>query len=313
MKNDSEKSNIFQHFLLTPFNALPSWLASFPDKTWHKHRFKTFDKYCYPSVREQSNQNFKWIVIFSDNTPKVNKEKIEKYEEYENFIPIYIPEDKHPDEVPHEVIQKYLRNNTSYIITTRIETDDALCRDYVEMVQQYFDKQEFEFINFSNGYVWNMNTYEIYLDKQPSNPFISLIEEIDNKKNIDRFPVPYDKYHKYPVIRNRRFVTVWNGISHPEFKKIGPYKDIEAKPSWLQGIHGENLVNKPRGILQSPKIMKHLDTDFELRKDLMLPYFTASCFYLLKKTLNKTRKTRHYLGLTGSQLKQFKGKLRIRR
>jgi len=310
MTSRNENNKFFQHFLFTPFNALPSWLASFPDETWHKHRFKLFDQFCYPSVIGQSNQNFKWIVVFSVNTLEVYKRKIEEYAEYENFIPIYIPEDKHPDEVPHEVISKYLLNDKSYIITTRIETDDALCRDYVEMVQQYFDKQEFEFINFSNGYVWNMNTYEIYLDKQPSNPFISLIEEIDNIKNIDRFPTPYDKYPKYPVITNRRFVTVWNGISHPEFKKIGPYKDIEAEPSWLQGVHGDNLVNKPRGILQPPKLIKHLDTDFELRKNLMLPCFTASYFYFIKQILNSTRKTRHYLGLTGSQLKQFKGKLR---
>ena len=141
MKFQNRNRSVFQHYFRTSFNALPSWLVSFPDETWHRHRFKMFDKYCYPSIRGQSNQNFKWIVVFSVKTPKVYKKKIEKYAEYKNFIPIYIPEDKHPDVIPQEIIPKYLRNDTSYIITTRIESDDALCRDYVEMIQESFDNK----------------------------------------------------------------------------------------------------------------------------------------------------------------------------
>ena len=62
----------------------------------------------------------------------------------------------------------------SILITSRLDNDDAIARDFVEMVQNCFTKQEVEFINFTYGAQYSDGRMFARLD--PSNAFISLIE-----------------------------------------------------------------------------------------------------------------------------------------
>ena len=39
-----------------------------PTKKWMKHRIELFDKYCYPSIINQTNKNFKWLIFFDGDT-----------------------------------------------------------------------------------------------------------------------------------------------------------------------------------------------------------------------------------------------------
>ena len=281
MKEEGNRK-IFQHFVLTCFNVVfeeREWCKQ--DKSWLRHRFKLFNKFCYPSIRGQSNKNFKWIVLFNINTPDVFKQKIKKYSEWENFIPVYIGRCRNindPDMfVRKEIIPQYLDSGSKYLITTRVDSDDGICKDYVQMIQNHFDKQKLQFINFNNGYVWNYNTCEVYLDEQPSNPFISLIEEVGEIK------------------------TVWCE-NHPELCKVGPVKGITTKPAWLQVVHGRNISNQISGILQSPGKIKYIDNNFEIKVNHSLVYWKAFFYYRIKRILDSTRSLRHYMGLTAEQL-----------
>jgi hypothetical protein len=86
----------FNHFLLTRFNVrlnrddigYGSDLGVSPE--WLNRRFELFDKFCYPSVRVQSNQNFKWILFCNSLTPDIFKDKLKEYSKWENFIPVYV-------------------------------------------------------------------------------------------------------------------------------------------------------------------------------------------------------------------------------
>lgn len=287
MKSKYESRKIFQHFVLTCFNVDFGGQLGKPNKSWLNHRFELFDNFCYPSVRGQSNQNFKWFVLFDINTPNVFKEKIKKCYKCENIIPIYIrPCKKHSDTdkiMQSEIIPQYLTDEIEYLITTRVDNDDAICKDYIDMIQKRFNKQKFQFLNFTNGYIWNYKTNEIYLDQQPSNPFISLIEMVGEIK------------------------TVWSG-SHPDLYKVGPIMEIETKPSWLQVSHRRSS-NRPRGILQPPQTILQIINDFEIRKKLLSSYLIGVCFYFYKQILNRTRNIRGHIGLTGSKLRILKGKL----
>ena len=299
MKNDSEKSNIFQHFLLTHFNLPHLFTAngwSGPSIAWQKHRFKLFDQFCYPSVRVQSNQNFKWLVVFDENTPGVFIHKIKKYSEWDNFVPIYLRIDKPTANnylKPHEIADKifqikisdYLQEETKYVITTILDNDDMFCREYIQMIQSYFDKQNFQFLNFNNGYVWNYNTYELYKVNIHSNTYMTLVENFDSFKTIRGF-----------------------GVSHKQFCEIGPYKEIMTKPMWVQGVHGKNVSNKIKGKLLPHKEFKLFFNDFLFKRNLLLVYTKASFFYYMKLILANTRELRFSLGLTWSQLIQRKNK-----
>jgi hypothetical protein len=71
----------FNHFILTRFNVKVSFAepGAGLEPAWLLHRFELFDHFCYPSVRGQSNLNFKWLVLFDSNTPDSFKEKIAAY------------------------------------------------------------------------------------------------------------------------------------------------------------------------------------------------------------------------------------------
>ena len=91
------------------------------------------------------------------------------------------------------------------------------------MIQKAFRKQMFTFVNFPNGLVWHKTG--IYLSRQLSNPFISLIES------------------------SLTYQTVWSG-SHLELLKIGEIKQIETDSAWLQVIHEKNIYNEVQEVLQ---------------------------------------------------------------
>jgi len=294
MTSSNENSKIFQHFVLTSFNikeisqegGCDRGDLARADGNWLKKRIKLFDDFCYPSIREQTNQNFKWLVLFNINTPVVFKQIIQKYSEWDNFIPVYIEPIKKASSlrriVRGEIIPKYLKGKTKYLITTRIDSDDALCKDYIEMVQRRFNKQKLQFLNFNNGYIWKYKFNQIYSDKQPSNPFITLIEEVGEIKTV----------------------FCW---SHPELSKIGPVMEIETEPAWLQLSH-EWSTNLPRGVLQSPTKILKLSKDFKIRKNFFLSFWVGTGFYIIRQILNQTRKIRHFLGSTVRKLVRPKNK-----
>ncbi|MGJ5675866.1 MAG: glycosyltransferase [Nostochopsis sp.] len=219
--------NNFEHFILTRFNVKTVFGKSNIGLNfdWLNHRFQLFDDFCYPSVRAQSNQNFKWIVYFDSNTPDCFKSKIKEYAEWQNFIPIYL-DTEFTDDVNRKNVLKLLNKNTNYLITTRLDNDDAVSNNFVQMIQENFIQQKFEFLNFTNGYV--LNNGKIYYFKYLKNPFMTLIEQIDH------FSV-------------EGFKTILCG-QHTELSKMGIIKQVKCSPTWLQVIHTRNVSNRVRGI-----------------------------------------------------------------
>ena len=61
-----------QHFILTRFNIL-LWRqdkkgSKVRTTKWLEHRFSLFEKYCLPSIKNQTYQKFEWIVLFDSMT-----------------------------------------------------------------------------------------------------------------------------------------------------------------------------------------------------------------------------------------------------
>jgi hypothetical protein len=212
---------MFKHIILTRFNL--RWITDEPPGVdWLRHRFKLFDRFCYPSVYGQVNQNFKWLVFFDEHTPSEFREMIAAYAEWDNFIPVYVAGfDK---SLVRERLSAFL-GNASHLITTRLDNDDAICKDLIDTVQINFRQQDFEFINFTYGFVWSK--HNVYLSRQKSNPFISLIESA----------------HKYR--------TVWCE-NHVTLSSLGNIRQLVTPPAWLQVIHNRNVCNEVQGVLQSP-------------------------------------------------------------
>jgi Putative rhamnosyl transferase len=214
----------FNHFFLTKFNV-----RSFPDlrpgcdPEWLANRFKLFDQFCFPSVCNQSNQNFKWVVFFDADTPDEFKTKIADYSDrWANFVPLYLdfplPYGEFPNEA-RKVVRKVIPDDCEYLITTWLDNDDSIHKDYVQMIQDEFSQQECETINFIFGY--QLSEGKLYFDFEMANHFISLVE----KYSPDSFHTCLCKPHKeiYEICKSA--------------------KKILSKPVWMEVVHGSNYMN----------------------------------------------------------------------
>lgn len=231
----------FQHFILTRFN-LGLYSNQRKDKNhqlvnhndWMEERFVLFDQYCFPSIRSQVNQNFKWLVLFDASTPEKFWSQIRKYQKYSNFIPLrsnnsFTPT-KHVEGFSDfwSYIRNHLDRRTSHLITTRIDNDDALHRRATQLIQAQIAALHTDSlaIDFPVGYCLQKDT--LFIKRQPCNPFVTLIEKIHHSGG------------------GRPFCTVlW--IKHRLIHQIAPVNRLESFPMWIQVIHDRNLYNKTRG------------------------------------------------------------------
>jgi len=217
---------MFEHFLITRFNLKnPTWgltknNEAILDEKWMEERMVLFENYCLSSVANQTNKNFKWLLFFDTTTSEFYKNKIESLlRDYPHFISLYI------DGMAafHDQLNRYISLNTAtkpYLITSMIDNDDCIHKEYINEVQKQFNNQEFLAIDFINGYTIQIEP-QLILGKKDHifNPFISLIEKNENPK------------------------TVWF-YDHHIWKKEPRIKQITGKRVWMSVIHGKNKVNE---------------------------------------------------------------------
>jgi len=217
----SELQNMYKHFLITRFNLRKSdWVTNknnVPVLTdeWHRNRFKLFSDFCTPSIAAQTSKNFEWLVFFDTSTKEEFRTIIQNIQQQiPNFKPLFID----GMDAFLTSIHAYVSHcETDYIITSRMDNDDCLSLDYIDSVQQKFNRQDFMAIDFINGY-----TLQIYpkvrLGKKlhQYNPFISLIERNINPKTI--WSIPHNHWKHETKILQVKDEKVWTSIIHQENK-----------------------------------------------------------------------------------------------
>lgn len=238
---------MFQHYIITRFNLRrDDWsLAKNKEKVlselWLEDRFELFKNFCFPSVQNQSNQNFKWLVFFDTNTPEKFKIKIEKFsKDFENFLPFYI---EGMDRFLPSIIKKIKElDSQEFIITSRLDNDDSLHKDYVKTVQSYFNNQNYLAVDIIDGYGMQVgDSVRVGKMRHLFNPYISLIEKKENCKTV------WHKGHTFWKYENR-IIAVPN------------------KPMWLTIIHKRNKSNKFRGF---GNISSSILSDFHIESSML--------------------------------------------
>lgn len=213
----------FRHLILTRFNMRIEQCGP-QGLDWLEHRFALFERFCLPSVRSQTNQNFDWIVFFHPDMPAVYRERVRTYSEWKVFQPVYfrsVFDLSMVQGLASELVQGF-----SHLITTRLDNDDAICRTFVDSIQNCFTMQDFQFLNFTNGYIWKEG--RLYSARHFSNPFVSLVERAENCSTV--------------YCRN-----------HMELDQVGSILQIPDAAAWLQVVHGRNLANDVWGIAEESR------------------------------------------------------------
>lgn len=269
----SNKNTNFKHIIITRFNLSQRWNKdklgkNVLDNNWLIKRYQLFEEFCVPSIKTQTNQNFEWWVYF-DETLTEEYKKVNKNLSisYPNFKPKYEDSyDSFETNMPNE-IKKYLNNiKIDYLITTRLDNDDMLAKNTIELIQGIEitgDKEKV--LELPIGYTLGINQNMI-IKKISSklNPFISLIEKV-NKNN----PVKtvYFKQH------NKWTAVVCLALSQ--------------RAQWIQIIHDSNVLNALNGDFT---LALGISRRFEIRKSKNISIYWKGLIPLFKRKVKRILK-----------------------
>jgi hypothetical protein len=211
------------HLLLTRFNTAvkfaPHSLKRL-ETDWLVARLGLFEQYCLPSVAGQVGVEFRWLVFCDAESPGWFKEKMATFEPL--VKPIYVDGPATDEVIVGKVVQTGLVSSP-YLVTTRLDNDDAISTDHLASVQSAFCRQDREFITFPFGLQsFRGHLYNVYW---PSNPFLSLIEKVGDDGQVTTV---FCVYHDLVSQRNK-------------------VRKVMRSHQWLQVLHGSNFSNVLRG------------------------------------------------------------------
>jgi len=215
----------FRHAIITRFNvryrdtAHKRLEAKGVNPVWLAERFDLFEHYCLPTVLVQSCQDFVWLIYFDIATPAAFVERAQRACVGRDNIRLIFC-----DAYDQGLLERDLRGELvpepEWLLTTRLDNDDGLRRDFVERLHESLRFCGTEALNFPNGIVYTRQ--RTYLYRHESNAFLSLLEPFDGFKTV-------------------------LFVQHPDMPKMAPVRQIEGDPAWLQVVHQSNISNRVRG------------------------------------------------------------------
>ena len=221
-------TEIYHHYVITRFNLRrEGWDTArngslVLTEDWLRNRFILFEKFCLTAMQIQTNRNFTLLVFCDMNTSEKYRQKaLEHNLSLPNFQPFFI--NGMPEFLPS--IENEIRKNIRpYTISSRLDNDDCVSKNFINEIQLNFEKQNFLVLDFPDGYTLQINpSVKIGKRKQLFNPFISIIEKSEGAK------------------------SVWQREAHSSWKREKNIKRINDKRIWMSVIHFENKKNKYEG------------------------------------------------------------------
>jgi len=223
---------MFNHVVMTRFNlATPGReLALRTAHDWLSHRFGLFENYCLPAMIEQTSRNFNWIIYFDENTPDEFRHRVEINQKKFPFVAYYTG--LFEAEGWARSIRECFPSDEPLLLSTRLDNDDALARDFVSRLQTAIAEQGFTHgaYNFRNGLI--RKKHRVYAHRHTSNAFFSLLEP------------------------NGQGILTASSLKHMDISNKIAVHQIEGPPAWMQIVHERNVSNKVRGWLLAPEPIK---------------------------------------------------------
>jgi len=225
---------MFNHFLITRFNLRkPDWKEDknsqqVLDESWLKNRIHLFKNYCLPSVLGQTNKSFRWLIFFEKDSEPEIKFLLEQLDSHSFIEPILVNGYQEFQTGIPQFITERLTGNPDWIVTTRLDNDDAIHKDFIFQIQQsLINPVHNTILHFPNGLFLDLgiqNRLASYF--YPLNQFVSLVE-ISGKDSFKTiFSREHDKWYGKYIIQA-----------------------LDLKDAWLQITHHQNMANSFKGSL----------------------------------------------------------------
>jgi hypothetical protein len=218
----------YHHAIVTRFNcARPPSANSEREKAlrsrpgWIEERFDRYERYCLPSLIAQTDQDFEWLIYFDRHTAPEHLERARRGIAIRPNFRVMLC-DYYSSETLIAEFNRQLPEYDGWLLTSRVDNDDSLHREFVARLHQEVRPGTREVINFPSGVVFGGG--KTYYSRQESNAFISLFEPFKDCR------------------------TVYSG-AHPQMSRVAPVRDVETDyPAWIQGVYEGAISNfKLRG------------------------------------------------------------------
>jgi hypothetical protein len=232
----------FDHLIVTRYNVPISWGRRgqlHADEDWLGERQRLFERYCLPSIvlAEQLTPSVTWVLLCAVDSPaSLRAFMVHVVQLHPWVVPLYVEENFRMGDIAVEIFKRRTKEPCRFLLTTRLDSDDAISRNFVKDLQQAARRSlELEIIgkrqlpaliNFPFGY--QAVKGRLYLSTDLGNPFLSFLEErSEDEPILGCYPYPHRDLHK-----SARTVS----------------QLIASGPSWLQVLHGSNEANVPCGL-----------------------------------------------------------------
>lgn len=210
----------YNHIILTRFNLqYERGSTTHLDAEWLEERFRLFDSYCLPSITKQTCQDFTWVILVSDQTPDVYKERLNGYTiEHANIAIHFCPYYEDINQLYHEIGHHY-GLGYSHLLSTRLDSDDMLAFDFVEKIQSHIAQptKSHTIFSFQSGIQWFENSDISLAASYTKNHFLSFYEPVEQ-------------------------IRTCIGINHTEVPD-DLLVSLEEKGMWCEIVHRHNMCN----------------------------------------------------------------------
>jgi len=220
----------FTHYLVTRFNVpVDPWSRdkhgqTTLDDTWMQHRLVLFAKYCVPTVTHQTEKNFTWLVYCSRLTEEGHRLEIENAIRLLPNAAIRFADS--PGQMLDDLQNQMSDATTPYVISSRVDNDDGIGRNYIKTIQAHFKPEDKLLLNLDGGVVYDIhNKVMTQMRKNPRNHYTSLIEarkETSPLLTVLGFP------HDAPPAQVR-------------------VENVFLENAWLKIIHDRNVKSRLKG------------------------------------------------------------------
>jgi len=213
----------------TKFNTTGFRIELENNPKWLKRRIEILNKISAPSLRNQSDTRFTWVIEVREDTYTdcVNSFNVDGI----NVCILPMPKKGEKEEVRKQrenaTIENYVGSNEFYFV--RLNSDDMYHKDFIKKLKALEVGEEIEAIIPVRGYYWYIADKKLVQLNNPSPPFYAFIYNTEKYLSGYRYPLQkghrYVKKFKHIVMNDRLWVWVIHDINN-KILRIGKY------PSW---------------------------------------------------------------------------------
>lgn len=233
-----------QHLLETQFSVrmgndlTGAWLAS---------RVELLRRFTVPALAAQSTEDFTWLVLCDETTPPG---VLEQLREEVSTVPSLRIALTGPACAPLTAVRAAVRHDADVLITTRLDSDDAVADGYLEAVQDYarsFHRSGHEelLVNFPRGYRLDAREAQLYDTWMANSPFHSFFERPKQGAPLTVRGTGHRNLRDAYASNRRLQVLGPNGLGAPHVRLHQHYftHQDESMDAWMVTVHGGNLIN----------------------------------------------------------------------